>query len=162
MGTVSKICHQEKNTKCTGYSSAVLVLASAIELEDIANVRKGSEGTDVSNHRKPKLFFVSTTSTTSTLKTATACYFTSGNAVTTCSRRRRRAFVSEGVEDIPEFQPSQVESGMYDDDTASEGRQGKFLLYWLTTTTTSITTEFTKTTTVYSVICTPSGASECG
>merc|ERR1711876_97301 len=126
------------------FLSVALVCASAIELEDIANVRKGSEGTDVSNHRKPKLFFVTTTSTTSTLKTATACYFTSGNAVTTCSRRRR-AFVSEGVEDVPEFQPSQVESGMDDtDDTASEGRQGKFLLYWLTTTTTSTTTEFTK------------------
>ena len=67
-----------------------------------------------------------------------------------------------GVDHIPEVGPSQVESGMYDDDTASEGRQGKFLLYWLTTTTTSTTTEFTKTTTVYSVICTPSGASECG
>ena len=67
-----------------------------------------------------------------------------------------------GVDLVPEVEPSQVESGMYDDDTASEGRQGKFLLYWLTTTTTSTTTEFTKTTTVYSVICTPSGASECG
>ena len=67
-----------------------------------------------------------------------------------------------GVDDVPEVEPSQVESGIVDDDIASEGRQGKFLLYWLTTTTTSTTTEFTKTTTVYSVICTPSGASECG
>merc|ERR1711997_582384 len=122
------------------------------------------EGTDVSNNRKPKLFFVSTTSTTSTIETNTFCYVTSapqGGSVTTCSGRRRRAFFSDGldVDHVPDLQPSQVESGM--DDTVSEGRQGKFLLYWLTTTSTSFTTEFTKTMTIQSVACTPAGASHC-
>merc|ERR1712203_1017988 len=56
------------------FLSVALVCASAIELEDIANVKKGSEGTDVSNHRKPKLFFVSSASTTSTIKTDAVCY----------------------------------------------------------------------------------------
>ena len=67
-----------------------------------------------------------------------------------------------GVDDVPEVEPSQVESGIVDDDLASEGRQGKFLLYWLTTTTTSTTTEFTTTATLYSVGCTYAGASLCG
>merc|ERR1712244_178940 len=56
------------------FLSVALVCASALELEDIANVRKGSEGTDVSNNRKPKLFFVSSASTTSTVKTDAVCY----------------------------------------------------------------------------------------
>merc|ERR1711944_171834 len=51
--------------------SAALVCASAIELEDIANVRKGSEGTEL---RKPKLFFVSTSSLTTTITTAATCF----------------------------------------------------------------------------------------
>ena len=35
-------------------------------------------------------------------------------------------------------------------------RQGKFLLYWLTTTSTSTATSFTATVSVVSVYCTPS------
>merc|ERR1712154_468797 len=143
------------------FLSVALVCSSALELEDIANVRKGSEGTDVSNNRKPKLFFVSSASTTSTVKTDAVCYVSTSAAGFTLAscKRRKRAFISEAVDHVPEVEPSQVESGM--DDTASEGRQGKFLLYWLTTTSTSITTEYTKTVTVYSVSCTPSGATVC-
>merc|ERR1711992_197120 len=140
------------------FLSFVLVCVSAVELEDIANVRKGSEGTDVGGHRKPKLFFVSSTSTTTTIKTTTNCYYSAGAAPEAC-RRKKRSFLSDHVMDHVDFQPSQVESGM--DDSVSEGRQGKFLLYWLTTTTTSVTTEYTKTVTVWSVGCTPSGGVLC-
>merc|ERR1712024_77790 len=145
------------------FLSVALVCASAIELEDIANVRKGSEeGADIGGHRKPKLFFVSSASTTTTILTDIACYVsTSANPaipITTC--KRKRSILTEGVDHLPDFQPSQVESGL--DDTASEERQGKFLLYWLTTTSTSTTSSFTKTLTIASVICTPSGASFCG
>ena len=67
-----------------------------------------------------------------------------------------------GVDHLPEFQPSQVESGMDDrDDTVSEERQGKFLQYWLTTTFSATVTYFSKTYTIASVICTPPGANEC-
>merc|ERR1712018_724069 len=104
--------------------------------------RKGSEGTDIGGHRKPKLFFASTTST---VRTSTNCYYSAGAAPEAC-KRKKRSFLSDHVMDHVDFQPSQVESGM--DDSVSEGRQGKFLLYWLTTTTTSVTTEYTKTVTV--------------
>ena len=66
-----------------------------------------------------------------------------------------------GVEHVPEVEPSQVESGIVDDDTASEGRQGKFLQYWLTTTFSATVTSFTKTYTIASVVCTPPGAYLC-
>merc|ERR1712210_419761 len=130
-------------------------MGSAIELEDIANVRKGSEGTEL---RKPKLFFVSSASTTTTITTDTTCFFTAPAPATITTCKRKRAIVSDAW-DHKEFEPSQVESGL-DDDT-SEERQGKFLLYWLTTTTTSTTTAFTKTVSLGSVLCTPNGASLC-
>merc|ERR1712193_405872 len=127
-----------------------MVCASAVELE-------GSEGGDVQG-KKPALFYITTSHTTSTISTERICYITTsaaGFTLNSCKRKRKKAFISDAVDHVPEVEPSQVESGM--DDTASEGRLGKFLLYWLTTTTTSITTEYTKTVTVYSVSCTPSG-----
>ena len=67
-----------------------------------------------------------------------------------------------GVDHLPEFQPSQVESGMDDrDDTVSEERQGKFLQYWLTTTYSATVSSITKTYTIGSVVCTPPGAALC-
>ena len=47
-----------------------------------------------------------------------------------------------------------LESGQNDVDTE---RKGKFLLYWLTTTSTSTTTSFTSTTSIAGVECTPAG-----
>ena len=55
--------------------------------------------TDVSNNRKPKLFFVSSASTTSTVKTDAVCYVSTsaaGFTLASCKRRRKRAFISEG------------------------------------------------------------------
>ena len=108
--------------------------------------------------KKPALFYVSSSYTTTTILTATACYQSAGFAPWEC-KRKKRSFLSDHVMDHVDFQPSQVESGM--DDTALEERQGKFLQYWLTTTFTSTTTTFTKTWTVGSVFCTPPGAILC-
>lgn len=43
-------------------------------------------------------------------------------------------------------------------------REGKFVLYWLTTTSTSTTTAYSTTSTIASLTCTPSGfgLSSCG
>merc|ERR1712037_1027968 len=41
--------------------------------------------------RKPKLFFVSTSATTSTLQTAFVCYVTSAAPTSVCGRKKRRA-----------------------------------------------------------------------
>merc|ERR1712083_728551 len=105
--------------------------------------------------RHPKLFFVSTSSTTSTLSTGTVCYITTGT-VSTCSGKKRRAINFDGASfDESGLQPSQLKDGRLD-------REGRFLLYWITTTSISTSTSFTTTFSVFSVSCTPSGASACG
>ena len=114
--------------------------------------------------RHPKLFFVSTSSTTSTLSTASMCYVTTATFAGACTGRKRRAINFEGASvDESEFKPSQLK----EDVQSSRGdrsldREGRFLLYWITTTSISTSTSYTTTFSVYSVDCTPSGANECG
>ena len=60
-----------------------------------------------------------------------------------------------------ELEPSQREHAA--SAPAIDGsREGRFLLYWITTTSISTSTSYTTTFSVYSVDCTPSGANECG
>merc|ERR1711922_59856 len=47
--------------------------------------------------RKPKLFFVSTSATTSTLQTASICYVSSAT-IATCTGRKRRTISLDGGE----------------------------------------------------------------
>ena len=123
--------------------------------------------------REPKLFYVSYSSTTSTVSTASICYFTSDAAPVTCGRRRRRmAFADDPInptmadidpsmaQQVPEQEfkrmEEQIEAGEAEGEESS-GREGRFLLYWLTTTTTSTTTSFTATSSIGSIYCTPAG-----
>merc|ERR1711894_535550 len=114
--------------------------------------------------RHPKLFFVSTSSTTSTLSTASLCYVTSATFQGTCSGRKRRAINFDGASvDESEFKPSQLKEDVQSSrEDRSLDREGRFLLYWITTTSISTSTSFTTTFSVYSVSCTPAGGSECG
>merc|ERR1712088_307152 len=113
--------------------------------------------------RHPKLFFVSTSSTTSTLSTGTVCYITTGT-VSTCTGRKRRAISFDGASsDVSELRPSQLKEDVQS--SKKDGRldrEGRFLLYWITTPSISTSTSFTTTFSVFSVSCTPSGASACG
>merc|ERR1711863_52128 len=119
--------------------------------------------------RKPKLFFVSTSATTSTLQTASICYVTSA-PLATCTGRKRRTISLDGMEPEGAVQPStfkrEVEGESVQQDEASsevgEKREGRFLLYWITTTSISTSTSFTTTFSVSSALCTPAGATECG
>ena len=111
--------------------------------------------------RKPKLFFVSTSSTTSTLQTQSICYVTSGTP-TTCTGRRRRSIDRDGAQLAlvkpsqlnQEVQPSQYEGKL--------DREGRFLLYWITTTSISTSTSYTTTISLSAIECTTSGQSLCG
>ena len=49
--------------------------------------------------RKPKLFYVSTSATTSTLKTGSICYVSSKTAVVSCGGRKRRSIGLGGGKD---------------------------------------------------------------
>merc|ERR1711962_858091 len=105
--------------------------------------------------RKPRLFLVSTSSTTLTVSTASICYMSKTDLVA-CEGRKRRSIPRVGeVEDkILEPSSSQLESA---DDTE---RVGRFFLYWITTTSISTTTSYTTTFKV-TAKCTPKDAKEC-
>merc|ERR1711899_459116 len=103
--------------------------------------------------RKPKLFFVSTSATTSTLQTASICYL-SFTTLTTCTGRKKRAIEMNSDVASLELEPSQKQG---DAPAIDDSRDGRFLLYWITTTSIS-----TSTFTVSSVKCTHTGANLCG
>merc|ERR1712037_385248 len=119
--------------------------------------------------RKPKLFFVSTSATTSTLQTASICYVSS-TTLAACGGRKRRSVSVGGMEPEGAVQPStfkrEVEGESVQQDEVSSkvnvNREGRFLLYWITTTSISTSTSFTITYSVSSALCTPAGAPECG
>merc|ERR1712179_303896 len=106
--------------------------------------------------RKPRLFFVSTSATTSTLQTASICYVTSAS-VGTCTGRKRRTISLDGMEPEGAVQPStfkrevEGESVKQDEVSSNMNREGRFLLYWITTTSISTSTSFTITYTVSSM-----------
>merc|ERR1712154_663260 len=143
------------------FLSCVLASLSAVELEDLADVRTGQS-------RQPKLFYVSSSSTTSSFSTGTVCYMATATGAVTCGKRRKRSLIVSGITDAADglIQPidsqrvesdsdSNLESGA-EDPTTSE-RDGRFLLYWLTTSSTSTTTIYTGTSTLASLDCTPNG-----
>merc|ERR1711909_266741 len=117
--------------------------------------------------RKPKLFFVSTSATTTTLQTASICYITLA-PLDTCTGRKRRSVSVDGREPEGAVQPStfkrEVEVESVQQDKAGSkvnmNREGRFLLYWITTSI-STSTSFTITYSLSSAICTPVGANEC-
>merc|ERR1712173_3681 len=144
--------HTHKMLKICLILTTLSLVVFSTQLEDIADVRRGAA-------RDPKLFFVSSSSTTSTISTSTLCYSTIGS-VTTCPGRKKKRAIMEAIDhDTPvdADKVSSLESGMEEVESANQ-RQGKFLLYWLTTTTT---TTFTATATLI-LSCVPTGFSECG
>merc|ERR1739846_258601 len=104
--------------------------------------------------RKPKLFYVTTKSSTSTITTFSLCVQSTNAALTTCGKRRKkRAGLSDPLvesEGMIDISPSEVQSGLENENV---GRNGKFLVYWLTTTSTS----YSSTSTLASLQCTPAG-----
>merc|ERR1739848_777174 len=107
--------------------------------------------------RKPKLFFVSTSSTTTTLQTASLCYATSGTPTGTCTGRKRRSINIEGVP-LADVKPSQLNQEVQSSQEDQLDREGRFLLYWITTTSVSTSTSFTTAVSISGkVICTTSG-----
>ena len=117
--------------------------------------------------RKPKLFFVSTSATTSTLQTASICYVSSAT-IATCTGRKRRTISLDGDQPENAVQPSTLKRRVVKVDSEQEelslnkNREGRFLLYWITTTSISTSTSYTITYSVSSVACTPPGANDCG
>merc|ERR1712179_291059 len=111
--------------------------------------------------RKPRLFYVSTTSTTTVISTASICYVsTAATAAIACGRRKRMVDVDGETESVVE--PSKSGQGKVEIETSPNvDREGRFLVYWITTTSISTSTAYTTTYSVISVTCTPPGTNLC-
>merc|ERR1712025_241505 len=110
--------------------------------------------------RKPKFFFISSSSTTSIVTTTTVCYsLTAGSGA--CTGRKRRAMIDDIVQPAPaslfksDEAAKEIESG-HSVEPEEDARDGRFLLYWRTTTVTTTTTSYTATSTLATIACTPS------
>merc|ERR1719278_596694 len=100
--------------------------------------------------RKPKVFFVSTSVTTSTLQTASICYVSS-TSLTTCTGRKRRAIEMAYADTSAVLEPSH--NGKHSaTPSVDDSREGRFLLHWITTTSLSTSTSFTAPFTVSSAL----------
>ena len=114
--------------------------------------------------RKPKLFYVSTSATTSTLSTYSVCYLSSKSPLVACvgRKRKRRTISFDGMETHDKSLLPSTSSSVSKENTEG-GRSGRFLLYWITTTSISTSTSFTTTLTLSSVACTATGTGAlCG
>jgi len=157
--------------------AGLIAVAANVNLEDIdrlANVKLGSGQT-----RKPRLFLVTTASTTSTVAVTTTCWTSAAPGVGggtapsgTCTGRKRRSILETIEKDFNfDVAPTDdIDSGLENDEQLIEdelkrtGRQNffNFLLYWATTTTT-----ITSNSTVNGIVtitladggCLPSGVS---
>merc|ERR1712083_60977 len=170
----------------------VLVQGSELEqgelekIQSLANVRTGGDEGDKriepQRSRVPKVFYVTTQSSTTTLTTNTICWVSLSAISIVCGRKKR--FINfdpiDGEEENP-ISPSNLpriskEEKSVDDladeevdldgsiDKAKVTREGKFLVYWMTTTSISTITSFSSTYSLASIICTPSNyaVSQCG
>merc|ERR1711902_115957 len=115
--------------------------------------------------RKPKLFFVSTSATTTTLQTLSVC-FVSSMTFGTCTGRKRRAINMDGGLSLDDGASVELEPSLRKQEAyppAIDGsREGRFLLYWITTPSISTSPSFTPTYSVSSALCTAPGANLCG
>merc|ERR1712228_367736 len=115
-----------------------------------------SEGSE----RAGRIFYVTTTTSLSTVNTISFCHILSATATQlgTCAARKRKSFkfndqpfalpTEEIAPSVLDIEPSLKEV---------DQRQGKFVNYWITTTFTSTT--YTAPSTLASIICTPIGYS---
>merc|ERR1719278_1233020 len=99
--------------------------------------------------RQPKLFYVSSATTTTTISTQTVCYHVLSTATTNvpdptlCSKRRRREILGEGTivqatqTKKNDDSKSEEENELKSSNQFDEDRQGKFLNYWMTRTVTT-------------------------
>merc|ERR1711890_57570 len=114
--------------------------------------------------KSPRLFYVSTSASTTVISTAALCYISSDTAPLQCPGRKKRRVVVDGETGLM-VQPSQsgVETLESEDDRAlienspHMERGGRLLLYWITTTSISSTTSYTTTWSISAVTCTPPG-----
>ena len=154
------IISNKLNSRLVAITFAIALVAASVKGEEA--------GGPVSGKRQPKLFYISSSTTTSTVSTSTVC-FKSGTALATCSKKKRKRDIMTDLLDDPSvsIKPSR-NSRMEEEEEVADildqvekstenHRDPKFLLYWATLTSTSTSTSYTATQTIYSLECTPTG-----
>merc|ERR1712012_793611 len=127
-----------------------------------------SEESGEAGKRRGKIFYVTTTSSISTVSTATYCWVqeTMSYIPLTCGKKKRKKRAVKVISDksgedldiqpssiIPEEDNREPESEVMS--SQGEDRKGKFVNYWITTTFTS--TSYTSTLSIATIECTPIG-----
>merc|ERR1712227_1039877 len=125
-----------------------------------------SEESGDAGKRGGKIFYVTTTSSISTVSTATYCWVqeTMSFAPLTCGKKKRKKRAVKVIADksgedldiqpssiIPEEDNREPESEVMS--SQGEDRNGKFVNYWITSTFTS----YTSTLSIATIECTPNG-----
>merc|ERR1712038_2179564 len=149
-----------------------LVIIGAVQAQDEVNAKD----VKAKKSRDPRLFYVSTTSSTTTLLTQTIC-FMSSTTLGTCKRKRFtdvelqvpldgaiQPSRTQDLDDAVDKAAPEIAPEIQDSKDVDTKRDARFLVYWLTTTSLSTLTSFTRTVTIGSLACTPSGytLSVCG
>merc|ERR1712226_651253 len=106
--------------------------------------------------RTGKIFYVTTTTSISTVHSVEFCYVLSAPAtpLITCARRRRR-MLSEASSDVQTEDISPSASDIESSQEDMEERHGRFVNYGITTTFTSTTTAYTATSILKSIFALP-------
>merc|ERR1712121_389814 len=113
--------------------------------------------------RKPRLFYVSTSSYITSISTASICYISSTEKPPiSCSRKKRMITVDGETESEVQPSKSDVDTLQSHEEKDNIEREGRFLVYWITTTSPSYFTSYTTTYSISSVTCSPIGANICG
>ena len=160
-----KIIYLGENICCIFHKVVIAVILSGIFIlgaagDDLRLDRWNLEltrelRTSLSFSRSPKLFYISTTSTTSTLSTTTVCFVSNTTPVVCPAGKRKRKALAEPSLDEDDINPTSVT--YLSELQSGEGRSGRLALYWKTTTLTSTSTTYTTSSTLASLSCTPSG-----
>merc|ERR1712062_553739 len=155
-GDTNHIRHK-KGTMATKTGRVLTILG----LDSLSNASLPSpemSGSLRSGTRNPRLFYVS--STTSTSFATTLCYVPTNTGVAACGKRKRRRTIEEKPKSLRakhmHISRSQLDDWKIEDDDreANMDRDARMMLYWVTTTMT--TTSYTATSTLATIACTPS------
>jgi len=114
-------------------------------------------------NREGRLFLVSSSTSTTTLKTSTICFTTNTAITAACAGRKKRTILDNPMDTI-DYEVNPVSRETREADVASsqmaetpgKNREGKYLLYWMTSTSTTTTTSYSSTVTLSKLECTPS------
>merc|ERR1711884_681155 len=115
---------------------------------------------ELKSSRKPKVYLISTTTSTTTLSTSSICFiiFSTANGLVSCKKKKRSiGFLEDKPSDDTLSELIAPNPSLKNDDEDYEEREARFFNYWMTTTVTTTYTSYTSTSSLGSLYCTPIG-----